>query len=54
MDHSVPTRGYLIYRTTNKLKQEFADLNKAEIIALRGKGVEITEKKKSPVVGVFV
>jgi ribonuclease Z len=43
LDHSVPTNGYCIYKTTTKLKKEYQGLKGADIAELRKKGTELSD-----------
>jgi ribonuclease Z len=46
--HPVPSQGYLVYGTKNKLKAEFAGMRGGEIKRLRESGVEVTDKIEVP------
>lgn len=48
LDHSVLAYGYGLFQTRTKLKSEYLDLNKDEIIKLRKNKVVITEEKVYP------
>jgi ribonuclease Z len=50
MIHNVPCRGYGIRHTRTKLKTEYFNTPKNEIIALRKSGVVITEEINEPVI----
>jgi ribonuclease Z len=46
--HPVPSQGYLVYGTKNKLKAEYAGLDGQEIKQLRDNGEEISDKIEVP------
>ena len=46
--HPVPSQGYLVYGTKNKLKQEYAGASGQEIKRLRESGVQVTDKIEVP------
>ena len=43
VDHVVPTLGFHLWRTKRRLAPEYAGLSAAELIELRGRGVETSE-----------
>ena len=47
-DHRIPSVGFQVIETRNKLKPEHHGLGQAEIIALKKQGVEITEPLRIP------
>lgn len=47
--HRVPSQGYTVYETKVKLKPEYADLNQSEIVKLKERGTEISQKIIEPV-----
>ena len=50
MDHSVPCCGYGFYQCRQKLKREYADLSKTDLVALRrtNKDLQISEERMMP------
>ena len=48
--HRVPSQGFTIGRTVQKLKPEFADLTGPEIGAKRKAGVQVTDSVETPVI----
>jgi ribonuclease Z len=47
--HRVPSQGYTIYETKNKLKLEYNNMSQAEILLLKEKGIEISQSMIQPV-----
>ena len=50
MDHSVPCRGYGLFYTKQKLKQEYVKCPKEDIIQLKKQNVQVTETITEPVI----
>ncbi len=48
--HRILSQGYTIYEKTKKLKQEYLNLNKNEILSLRLNNVELTEENYTPII----
>lgn len=48
--HRVVSQGYTIYEKNKKLKEEFKNISKEEILNLKFKGIELSEEKMSPMV----
>lgn len=48
--HRIPSYGYIIYEKKKKLKKEFQNLKRNELIELRDQGVEINESILNPLV----
>ncbi|TVS10756.1 MAG: metal-dependent hydrolase [Planctomycetaceae bacterium] len=51
--HTVPSLGYLVWERRKKLKPQYLDLAGDQIRDLRLSGVEITEERRHPLVGVL-
>ena len=51
MDHKVKSYGYIVYRKSKRLKQEYNQLNQKEIIELKKSGIELTDIHYTPLVG---
>lgn len=47
-DHRIPSVGFQVIESRNKLKAEYIGLGQAEIIALKKQGIEITETLSLP------
>jgi ribonuclease Z len=47
-DHRIPSLGYTFYYKKSKLKEEFIGKTSKEIVNLKNKGIEITNKIKEP------
>lgn len=50
--HNVPSIGWVVERTSRKLKPEFNSLPGQELGELRKKGVEITDEAKTPILAI--
>lgn len=51
--HTVPSLGYMVWERRKKLKPQYSDLTGEQIRDLRLAGVEITEERRHPLVGVL-
>jgi ribonuclease Z len=51
--HTVPSLGYVVWERRNKLKAQYLELAGEQIRDLRLSGVEITEERRHPLVGVL-
>ncbi len=51
--HTVPSLGYVVWERRKKLKPQYLDLAGEQIRDLRLAGVEITEERRHPLVGVL-
>jgi ribonuclease Z len=51
--HTVPSLGYVVWDRRKKLKAEYLDLAGEQIRDLRLSGVEVTEERRHPLVGVL-
>ena len=49
-DHSIPSIGFQVFEERKKLKQEYLGLEGPEIVALKEKGIEITDTVELPLV----
>lgn len=50
--HNVPSIGWVVERTTRKLKPEYTDLPGKQIGALRKEGVKVTDEIKTPILAI--
>jgi ribonuclease Z len=51
--HTVPSLGYVVWERRKKLKAEYLELAGEQIRDLRLSGVEVTEERRHPLVGVL-
>jgi ribonuclease Z len=51
--HTVPSLGYVVWERRKKLKPEYLELAGEQIRDLRLSGVEVTEERRHPLVGVL-
>lgn len=51
MRHTVPSLGYVVWERRKKLKTEYHDLTGEQIRDLRLSGVEVTEERRTPLLG---
>ena len=49
-NHVVPSLGYVVIETRNKLKEEFRGMREAELVRLKGEGIRLSRVEEIPLV----